>query len=105
MIKNTNLCVDLKTVMQSDAILIEGQCYNGILTRDGESHFRFEEATRKGRPPRNPKLFDGKYVSMVRMQNGRYQLHLKPMDTADFDRDSFAFGVYSEITNALRIID
>lgn len=105
MIKNTNLCVDLKTVMQSDAILIEGQCYNGILTRDGESHFRFEEATRKGRPPRNPKLFDGKYVSMVRMQNGRYQLHLKTMDTADFDRDSFAFGVYSEITNALRIID
>ena len=105
MIKNTNLCVDLKTVMQSDAILIEGQCYNGILTRDGESHSRCEEATRKGSPPRNPKLFDGKYVSMVRMQNGRYQLHLKTMDTADFDRDSFAFGVYSEITNALRIID
>ncbi len=105
MIKNTNFCVDLKTVMQTDSLLNEGQCYNGILTRDGESHFRFEEAARKGRPPRNPKLFDGKFVSMVRMQNGRYQLHLKTMDIADFDRDTFAFSVYSEINNALNIID
>ena len=105
MIKNTILCVDLKTVMQTDSLLNEGQCYTGVLTRDGESHFRFEEAARKGRPPRNPKLFDGKFVSMVRMQNGRYQIHLKTMDTADFDRDTFAFGVYSEINNALKIID
>ena len=106
MIKNTNLCVDLKTVMQSDAILIEGQCYNGILTRDGESHFRFEEATRKGRPPRNPKLFDGKYCSLVHMQNGRYQIHMKTINaSAITDPSDFAFKVYSELLNAFKIID
>ena len=35
--KNVNLCVDLKTVMQNDAHLIEGQCYNGVLTRETRS--------------------------------------------------------------------
>lgn len=103
MIKNTNLCIDLKTVMQSDAILQKGQCYNGILTRDGDNHYLFEEAVRKGSAPRNPKLFDGKYLSMVRMQNGRYQMHLKTMGT-NIDHEKFAFGVYSEIVNALKII-
>ncbi|MGN0309026.1 MAG: hypothetical protein ACI4C3_00315 [Bacteroides sp.] len=105
MIKNTNLCVDLKTVMQTDTLLTEGQCYNGILTRDGECHFRFEEAVRKGKHQRNPKLFDGRYISMVRMQNGRYQIHLKTMDSAHLDGPKFAFGVYTEIVNALKIID
>lgn len=41
---------------------------------------------------------------MVRMQNGKYQLHLKTMDEA-LDHDKFAFGVYSEIINALKIMD
>jgi len=42
-IKNTNLCVDLKTVMQKDAILKEGKSYKGVLTRDDENHYLFEE--------------------------------------------------------------
>ena len=42
--KNLNLCVDLKTVMQNDALLVEGQCYNGVLTRDCEDHYVFEES-------------------------------------------------------------
>ena len=79
MVKNTNLCVDLKTVMQKDPLLVEGQCYNGILTRDSDTHYRFEETIRKGRRPRNPKLFDGKHISMVRKSNGRYQIHMKAM--------------------------
>lgn len=103
MVKNTNLCVDLKTVMQNDALLAEGKCYNGILTRDTEDHFRFEESIRQVRPARNPKLYDGKYVSLVRMQNGKYQMHLKTLDEQT-DPQCFAFGVYSEIINALKII-
>ena len=42
--KNVNLCVDLKTVMQNDALPVEGLCYNGVLTRDGQDHFIFEES-------------------------------------------------------------
>ena len=48
MLKNTNLCVDLKTVMQNDALLVEGQCYSGVLTRDSEDHYVFEESVNKG---------------------------------------------------------
>ena len=60
--KNINLCVDLKTVMQSDTHLAEGQPYNGLLTRDGEDHYIFEESCRRHRCPRNPKLFDGRGI-------------------------------------------
>lgn len=104
MVKSTNLCIDLKTVMQNDSILVKGQCYNGILTRDSETHFRFEEAIRKGRAPRNPKLFDGKRISMVRKSNGRYQIHMKAMGE-ELDREKFALEIYGEVVSALKIID
>ena len=103
MVKNTNLCVDLKTVMQKDALLVEGQCYNGILTRDSDTHYRFEETIRKGRRPRNPKLFDGKHISMVRKANGQYQIHMKTMKS-NIDRKNYAFEVYCEIFSALNYI-
>lgn len=104
--KNTNLCVDLKTVMQSDAHLVEGQCYTGVLTRDGDDHFIFEESCHRGRSPRNPKLFDGDYCSLVHMQNGKYQIHMKTIDASAIeDRNQLAFNVYSELLTAFSIID
>ena len=105
--KNTNLCVDLKTVMQNDALLIEGQCYSGVLTRNGEDHFVFEESVnRGGRCPRNPKLFDGQYCSLVHMQNGKYQIHMKTINaSAIADRNQLAFSVYSELLEAFKIMD
>ena len=104
--KNVNLCVDLKTVMQKDALPIEGQCYTGVLTRDGEEHFVFEESCRKHRCPRNPKLFDGQYCSLVHMQNGKYQIHMKTINASSItDCNQFAFNVYSELLEAFTIID
>ena len=41
--KNTNLCVDLKTIMQEDTLLHQGRTYRGVLTRDAEHHYLFEE--------------------------------------------------------------
>ena len=104
--KNVNLCVDLKTVMQNDAHLIEGQCYNGVLTRDGENHFIFEESCQRKSCQRNPKLFDGKYCSLVHMQNGRYQIHLRTINASQVaDRNALAFNVYSELISAFSVID
>ena len=104
--KNVNLCVDLKTVMQSDTQLSEGQPYNGLLTRDGEDHYIFEESCRKRRPPRNPKLFDGNYCSLVHMQNGKYQIHMKTINaSAISDRRELAFNVYTELLTAFDVID
>lgn len=104
--KNLNLCVDLKTVMQNDALLIEGQCYTGVLTRNSEDHYIFEESCHKGRGPRNPKLFDGNYCSLVHMQNGKYQIHMKTIDASNIDdRREFALNVYNELITAFSIID
>lgn len=101
--KNTNLCVDLKTIMQKDVLLVKGQSYNGILTRDADDHFSFEETIRKGPPPRNPKLFDGNYISLVRMQNGKYQCHLKTFDPSlSLDAYELAFNVYTEMMHAFK---
>ena len=107
MIKNSNTNVDLKTVMQNDALLVEGQCYSGVLTRDSEDHYVFEESVNKGgRCPRNPKLFDGQYCSLVHMQNGKYQIHMKTINaSAISDRNQLAFNVYSELLTAFSIID
>ena len=107
MVKNTNLCVDLKTVLQHDTVLSEGMPYNGVLTRDSDDHYLFEEAVRYNRHVRrNPKLFDGNYCSLVHMQNGRYQIHMRTIDASSIDDSrSLAFKVYSELLNIFDIID
>ena len=89
--------------LQHDTEITNNKCFTGILSKNTKG-YKFEEAVRKGRPPRNPKLFDGNYISMVKMQNGRYQCHLKTMDKG-FDKHTFAEGVYQDIVNALKIID
>lgn len=106
--RNTHLCVDLKTKMQEDVLLAIGQCYRGVLTRDHEEHYLFEEEvhTSGHRPKRNPKLFDGNFCSLVHMANGKYQIHMKTIDaTGITDRNDFAFKVYTELLDAFKIID
>lgn len=101
--KKTYTSTNLSCTLQQDTEITNDKCHVGIISKTSDG-FRFEEAIRKGRPPRNPKLYDGKYVSMVRMQNGKFQMHLKTLDE-NLDREKFAFGVYSEITSALKIIE
>ena len=100
--KKTYTSVDLSCSYQHVEDLENDQCLNGVFSKT-EKGFKFEEAIKQPRTKRNPKLFDGKYCSLVHMQNGKYQMHLKTMDET-FDREKFAFGVYSEITNALKIM-
>lgn len=101
--KNSSLCVDLKTVMQNDTLLTEGKSYTGLLTRDGIDHFCFEETVRKRRNPRNPKLYDGNFISLVRMQNGKYQCHLKTFDPCSSgNARELAFKVYCELISAFK---
>lgn len=101
--KKTYTSTNLACVLQHSEEITNDQCLNGVISKTSDG-FRFEEAIRKGRPPRNPKLYDGKFISMVKKQNGRYQCHLKTMDE-HFDRKNFAFAVYSELTAAMAILD
>lgn len=99
--------INLTCVLQQAEELSSESCPTGVMSinaKDGS--FRFEEAVRKGRAPRNPKLFDGKYCSLVHMQNGRYQVHMKTITASGtLDRNALAFAVYSELLTALNIID
>lgn len=105
--KNTSLCVDLKTNLQDDPTPQIGTCYNGILTRTDDEHFLFEEAVKMERRifHRNPKLYEGKHVSLVRMQNGKYSCHLRTINNLETtDRNELAFNIYSEVLAALECI-
>lgn len=104
--KNTNLCVDLKTITQEDVILNEGQGYHGVLTRDGKDHYLFEEASRLSRTnQRNPKLFDGNYCSLVHMQNGKYKIHMRTFNASTIGNGkAYAQKCYKELLKALAII-
>ena len=96
--------VYLTCAFQNTEELSGNQCLNGVFTKT-DNGFLFEEAVRKGRPPRNPKLFDGKYISMVKMQNGRYQCHIKTFNPKELDRKQTAFDIYNELAQAFSIID
>ena len=101
MYSNVNLACSFQQVEE----LSENQCLNGVFSKTTEG-FRFEEAAKGHRDKRNPKLFDGNYCSLVHMQHGRYQIHMKTIDASgELDRQELAFKVYSELLNAFNIID
>lgn len=102
---NFELCVDLKTVLQNDAQVAEGKCYNGTLSRTDDEHYLFEESVTTSRQRRNPKVYEGQYLSMVHKEDGRYQYYFKSMpDLTRIDRDALSLGIYREVVAALSII-
>ena len=103
--KKTYNDVQLNCVFQQVSELTDSVCLTGVISRN-EGGFRFEEEIKKGRCTRNPKLFDGQYCSLVHMQNGKYQIHMKTINaSAIADRNQLAFNVYSELLTAFSIID
>ena len=103
--KTTYTAIELSCILQQDSEISSDKCLTGVISPT-EKGFRFEEAVRKGRPKRNPKLFDGTFCSLVHMQNGKYQIHMKTIDASGItDRQDLAFKVYSELLNAFNIID
>lgn len=95
----------LTCTLQQDPEINPDKCLTGVISRltDG---FLFEETVRKGRHRRNPKLFEGKFVSLVHMQNGRYQVHMRTIDASNAkNRNELAFNVYSELLNAFEILN
>lgn len=100
--KNYN-SVNLRCIMQDSEPTPERTSCGILSVNPTNGSFIFEEAIRKGRAPRNPKLYDGKHISMVRKANGKCQIHMKTM-TDGIDHNNYAFEVYSEIVSALNYI-
>ena len=108
---NTDLGCDIKTILHSDRKMKTGKEYQGVLRLDAEgvveeylsrdSHYTFIE-TLPWSMKRNPRVFNGKYISITRQDNGTLRLNFKPMKVDDgFSVERYAFGVYRELHKAL----
>jgi len=92
----------LTCYMQDDAKKPDQKCWYGVISKNPKS-FVFQEAIPHARPARNPKLFEGTYLNLVRMRNGRYQCHLKTLPEV-FDPQDLVARLYSEIVSAISLI-
>lgn len=103
--KKTYYSTNLVCNLQQDGEILPSHCHCGVISKTDDG-FLFEEAIRKVRAKRNAKLFEGDFCSLVHMQNGKYQIHMKTIDASSItDRNDFAFKVYSELISAFHIID
>ena len=103
---DTHLGVNLKTQLRSDRKMKLGKSYQGVLSRDVEcdeflydEHFTFTE-TQPWSTKRNPKVFNGKYISVTRRPDGTLKPNFRPLP-ANMSVERYAFGVYIELHKAL----
>lgn len=100
---NTDLCMDVKTLLHNDRRTKLGKDYQGVLTRDTEGHYSFVETIGLTDGKRNPHVFFGKHITITRRDDGSYRLNFKPLKmNADFSVDIFAIEVYEELRNGLK---
>ena len=109
--RNTELSVDLKTILRSDVRMKTGKAYQGVLRRDSDAeiedfrchdpHFTFTEAV-PWFSKRNPRVFVGKYITITRKDDGTLRLNFRPLKTdGHFSVERYALAVYNEICMAL----
>ena len=106
---NTDLSVTLKTILRSDRRAKTGKSYQGILKRDvpcedygfDDPHFTFIEALPQTEK-RNPRIFNGRFITATRRDNGSIRLNFKELDACgEFSIKRYAEGVRREIFQAL----
>ena len=101
MYKNTELCMDVKTYLQNDKRTKLGKEYQGVLTRITSDLFTFVEGFPK-RQKRNPHVYNGKYISITRRDDGTLRPNLKHMRMGrNFSIERYALGVANELMWAL----
>ena len=98
--KKTFNNVSLVCKMQKEIEPSKNHALTGAISRNGNKFIFEEEATASKPHTRNPKIYDGNYVSLVRKKDNTLQFAFKKMDV-DFDHDKFALDVYIEVSNAL----
>jgi hypothetical protein len=101
--RNSELCVDLKTILHSDRRLQYGKAYPGMLRRDWAYHYTFTETLPAIVGKRNPHVFRGRYITVTRRDDGSLRPNFRPMPIGkDFSLDAYAIGVCNELRLALR---
>ena len=109
---NTELGVNLKTMLRTDRAMRTGKDYLGVLRRDADGdvddylyrdpHYTFVEAL-PWTTKRNPCVFRGRLISVTRRDDGSLRLNFKPLRLNDgFTVDGYALEVAGEIREALK---
>ena len=99
---NTELCIDLKTILTSDRRAKMRKDYTGVLTRDGREHYTFIETPASTDGKRNPHVFEGEFITITRRSDGSLRPNFKNLTTGrGFSVESYAFGVAYELREAL----
>lgn len=107
MYKKTINNITLQLVMQQPEAVNQPMSRAGVLSK-ADDGYKFEEAVKIKRPRRNPKLYEGRYVSLVHRSDDKYACTLKYIDSKEngeaFDHHDVAFRIYLELIDALQII-
>ena len=107
--KNTELCMDVKTYLRSDTRLKAGKNYQGVLRRDVEigefkynERLTFIETVNQKRVKRNPHVYEGRYITVTRRDDGSYRPNFRPIPRdEDFSLERYAAAVANELMWAL----
>ena len=109
--RNTELAVDLKTMLRSDRRMKVGKEYQGVLRLDHDAdidefrcrdaHMTFIETVPMKSGKRNPHVFDGRYITVTRRDDGSLRPNFKPMPQG-IGVDNYTFEVYRELRGALK---
>lgn len=105
----TELGCDVKTVLLDDRRMKPKKNYRGVLRCDSQAvvdeflyqdpHFTFVE-TRPEAPRRYPRVFDGRFITVTRRDDGTLHPNFKAIP-AGMSVERYAFGVYRELHQAL----
>ena len=111
--RNTDFCVDVKTLLRSDKCAKIGKSYQGVLRRDSEAqveefhycdpHYTFVETLPLPVRKRSPRVFEGKYITVTHRSDGTFHPNFRPMKVDEgFSVDAYAIGVCNELRQALK---
>jgi hypothetical protein len=101
--------MDVKTYLRSDTRLKAGKNYQGVLRRDVEigefkynERLTFIETVNQKRVKRNPHVYEGRYITVTRRDDGSYRPNFRPIPRdEDFRLERYAAAVANELMWAL----
>lgn len=107
---NLVLCIDLKTKLQNDVLMKPGKDYPGILRREipndefglDDRRYSFIETVPQTAGKRNPRIFDGRFITVTRRDDGSLRPNFKELNVGKrFSVKKYAIGVANELRQAL----
>ena len=102
---NTDLCMDVKTLLRTDKATKRGKNYRGVLMRDGENHYTFMESL-PATVKRNPHVYMGKRINVSRADDGTlYPTFNHPRYTEKFKFRDFCREAAEELLHVSGLIE